>query len=319
MAGRRGRSNEALLARAARIIALLRAHPAGLTTQELRERVGYGEVDRASQMRKLNRDLVFLGEQGWRIDTIMDGKDPARRVLRTVDNRLATQFTNGQREQLARAAVCAGPQVAAALASDLPIAELGPDFEAPLHMGPADGYARLARCQLAAADRCELQFDYRGRRRRTAPEQVLLGTSWYLRALDLTDSPAGGPAVMKTFAVDRMRNLRLGPPGSAALVPVELVGQAAIDPMARTAHPPVELQVQTDRDNLPDVVSALARHGYTVTAEPDGALLVRIPVTNMDALPGRLLELGQRVRLIGPPEAREQIRAVLAPRKVDSR
>ena len=91
----------------------------GLTTEELLERVGYGDGPRASRMRTLNRDLAALAEDGWRIDTLPTANTPARRVLRTVDNRFATLFTDAERAQLARAAACAGPGIADALAEDL--------------------------------------------------------------------------------------------------------------------------------------------------------------------------------------------------------
>ena len=104
----RGRSNRAMLARMSRILLLLRGHPAGLTTEDLLDRVGYGDGPRASRMRALHRDLAALAVQGWRIDTLETANTPAVRVLRTVDNRFATLFTPGERAELARAAASAG-------------------------------------------------------------------------------------------------------------------------------------------------------------------------------------------------------------------
>ena len=306
MAGR-GRSNAQLLARSGRIIALLRAHPAGLTTQELRESVGYGPTGRASQMRTLNRDLAFLQEAGWRIDTVLDGHNPARRVLRNVDNRFATMFTPDERAQLARAAACAGPEIATALGEDLGAPPTGAP---PFLLAHQDGYRRLALCQAAAADRCQLAFDYAGRRRITSPVTVVLATNWYLRALDHGHQER---PEYKTFAIDRMRNLKMGPPGSASPVAESEAGKPVIDPMAVRRHPPVEVVLSTDQDNLADVVDALGRGGYAQQpgSEP-GSVIITVAITNLDALPGRLFELGLRVRLVGPETVRQRIQEVLS-------
>lgn len=305
MAGR-GRSNAQLLARAGRIVALLRAHPAGLTTQELREAVHYGPAGKASQMRTLNRDLDFLRRAGWRIDTVMDGHSSARRVLRHVDSRFASMFTAAERAELSRAAACAGPEIAAALFEDL---GPSPPGDPPFLLAHQDGYRRLAVCQAAAADRCQLRFDYAGQRRITSPVTVVLSTSWYLRALDHD----GGSGQYKTFAIDRMRNLAMGPPGSAEQVDPEAAGPPVIDPMAVRRHAPVEVVLSTDEDNLADVVDALGRGGYTQQPGPEaGSVTLTVPVTNLDALPGRLFELGLRVRLEGPEQVRQRIQAVLS-------
>ena len=59
----RGRSNRAMLARMSRILLLLRGHPGGLTTEDLLERVGYGDGPRASRLRTLHRDLAALAAE----------------------------------------------------------------------------------------------------------------------------------------------------------------------------------------------------------------------------------------------------------------
>ena len=86
-----------MLARLSRILLLLRRHPGGLTTEDLLERVGYGDGPRASRLRTLHRDLATLATEGWRIDTMETANTPAVRVLRTVDNRFATLFSAAER------------------------------------------------------------------------------------------------------------------------------------------------------------------------------------------------------------------------------
>ena len=207
----RGRSNRAMLARMSRILLLLRGHPAGLTTEDLLDRVGYGDGPRASRLRALHRDLAALAAQGWRIDTLETANTPAVRVLRTVDNRFATLFTPGERAELARAAACAGGDVADTLSGDL--GRAAPD-DVPFRQAFVGGRGRLAICQAATADRCELGFTSGGKERVVHPVGLLLRPAgWYLRALDTGDGK------VKTFHVDRMRSVTMGAPGSARPVP----------------------------------------------------------------------------------------------------
>lgn len=296
---RRGRSNRDMLARMSRILLLLRTNPAGLTTDQLLDRVGYGTASRPSRMRTLNRDLAALAADGWRIETMETANTPALRRLRTVDNRFATGFTASEREQLARAALCAGPDIADALACDLGRAAGPPVFV----MAPGDGRGRLGVCQSAAADRCTLHFTYNGRARQAHPVGVVLRPAgWYLQALD------SGDGVVKHFAIDRMRHLSKDVPGSArALLPQ--APPPVWDFMRRLEHDPMTVTVDTPDEHLPDVVAALGVNGHEVRPAPDpGMVRVDVTVTNTDALLVRLLELGRRVTLVGPESVRGRLR-----------
>ena len=66
-----------------------------------------------------------------------------------------------------------------------------------------------------------------------------------------------------------------------------------------------------DTDNLPDVLTALARQGHTLwSPDSENPNLVRlsITVTNTQAFIARLFQLGRRVRLVGPEPIRSQVR-----------
>lgn len=302
MAGRRGRDNTEMLGRMGRILGLLRAHPAGLTTLDLLERVGYGEAKVESRKRMLNRDLAALAADGWRIDTAQTANTPARRVLRTVDNRFATLFTEAERVQLARAAACAGPGIAAVLADDL-----GRSAEPPVFVATGlDGLGRLAVCQAATADRCTLQFSYNGTDRLAHPVRVLLRAGgWYLRALDAGDSR------VKQFAIDRMRHLRKGAPGTSPVVP-DAGGGPTWNPLRIRRHEPTVVTVEVVEEHLPDALTALAAWGHEIFPAPDPQRIrVQVPVTNTDALVVRLIGLGTRVRLVGPEPVRDALREQL--------
>lgn len=303
MPGRRGRSNADKLARMGRILLLLRTHPAGLSTDQLLERVGYGDGTHASRMRALHRDLAALARDGWRIDTSETANTPALRVLRTVDNRFATLFSPAQRSELARAAACAGPEVADALALDLGRTE-GPAIFAVV---PTDGLGRLSVCQAAAADRCLLRFTYNGSPRTAHPMTVLLRPGgWYLRAVD------EGDGIVKQFAIDRMRGLAKDAPGTARPGP-SAAPEPLWDFMRRRVHDPIAVTVDTTEEHLPDVLSALATNGYDIVDAPGGHVRLDVVATNTSALLDRILELGERVRLVGPEAVRDSLRARLAP------
>jgi predicted DNA-binding transcriptional regulator YafY len=291
-----------MLARMARILGLLRAHPVGLTTDELLERVGYGSAPRVSRMRTLNRDLAALAADGWRIDTLPTANTPARRVLRTVDNRFATLFTAAERAQLARAAACAGPGIADALAEDL-----GRSAEPPVFVATGlDGVGRLGVCQAAVADRCTLTFTYNGADRLAYPIGVLLRAGgWYLRALDTGDNK------VKQFSIDRMRHLRKGPPGTSP--PIPDTGTPPVwDQLRNRVHEPITVTVDTTEAFLPSALTALAAWGHELVDSPDPERIrVQVQVTNTSALLVRLVELGTRVWLVDPDPVRDALRTRL--------
>ena len=81
--------------------------------------------------------------------------------------------------------------------------------------------------------------------------------------------------------------------------------------MALPVHDPITIEVDTTTDNLPDVLTALARQGHTLwSPDPDDLDQVRlaITVTNTQAFIARLFQLGRRVRLVGPETIRAQVR-----------
>ena len=111
--------------------------------------------------------------------------------------------------------------------------------------------------------------------------------------------------------------MSMGEPGTARPVPEEdlALQQPVMDPMALPVHDPITIEVDTDTDNLPDVLTALARQGHTLwSPDPDDPDLVRlsIAVTNTQAFIARLFQLGRRVRLVGPEPIRAQVRERLA-------
>ncbi len=134
---------------------------------------------------------------------------------------------------------------------------------------------------------------------------------WYLRARE-----SGGSDV-KTFRVDRMRRPRLAQPGTAEVPPPD--SHPSVDPVAWQVDPPLVATLATTAEHVPQVRALLG--GGTVVDRRGGGLtdgtgapaelLLEVPVTNRSAFRGRLFELGSRVRLLGPEELREDVRAHL--------
>jgi hypothetical protein len=84
------------------------------------------------------------------------------------------------------------------------------------------------------------------------------------------------------------------------------------DQLRNRVHDPITVTVDTTDEHLPDVLSALAAWGHDLVDSPDpDRIRVQVPVTNTGALLVRLVELGTRVRLVGPDEVRVALRTRL--------
>lgn len=244
----------------------------GVHTGDLLERVGYPD-DEAGK-RALMRDLDDLRAIGLQIDNAAVMGEDARYVLKPGDVRLRLEFTPEQRTALM-----------AALATGRDTVEVDP-VALPVE---------LERVQEAVRRRCLMTFRYNGKRRRVDPYSY----RWFrqdvlLRGRDRADE------IVKTFTVRRMLDLEIGEPGSA-----QIPAQAAtpsLDPIAWPVDPPVEAALSAP--GFTDEVTAL------LGGHSDGEQ-VRVTVTNRLVFFARLLELGSRVRLDGPPELRAELRSIL--------
>jgi predicted DNA-binding transcriptional regulator YafY len=96
-------------------------------------------------------------------------------------------------------------------------------------------------------------------------------------------------------------------PGTAPAVAVPVRPQ--LDPVTWEVDPPVDVLVVTTPEHLAHVESML---GAASEVDADGdEVRLTIPVTHRAAFRRRLYELGTRVRLLGPPEVRDEVRAEL--------
>src|SRR5579884_601079 len=145
-----------------------------------------------------------------------------------------------------------------------------------------------------------VEFGYRGERRHVAPALLRFrGGWWYLVGFDV-DKDAG-----RTFRVDRMDDVpRPGPAGSARL-------PDAFDPEAALPDEPWRMgEDEPERVELlagPEVAALVEqqmRSASVLERRDDGSVVLALEVTNVDALRSWLLELGEHVVVLGPPDVR---------------
>jgi hypothetical protein len=97
-----------------------------------------------------------------------------------------------------------------------------------------------------------------------------------------------------------MMDLQIGPPGSAHLP--DDVQRPGLDPITWQVDPPVTATLECPgfQDDTMRLVGGRANGDE-----------VQVPVTNRLVFLARVVELGSRVRLVGPPELRDELRSLL--------
>ena len=125
---------------------------------------------------------------------------------------------------------------------------------------------------------------------------------WYLVGFDRDRGEA------RTFRVDRIDGLpELGPPGSAQLPDdFDIDGAFARDPWQFGAGEAVEVDVLVDGAEAGRVVAELGEEAVVERGE-DGAVVVRLPVTDAGALVLWVLDLLDHAEVIRPPEVRAAV------------
>jgi len=159
----------------------------------------------------------------------------------------------------------------------------------------------------AIGARAEVRFGYRDAPRRVAPTQLRFhGGRWYLAGFDL-DRQAP-----RTFRVDRMAGqLEVGEPGS---------GTAPDGVTAASAWSGVPWQAGDEDVVLVDILVDEVFAGRlvhdlgeasVVERRGDGAVVLRLSVTNVAALRTWVLDLGDHAEILSPPEVRQDLVAWL--------
>lgn len=298
-----GRDQREPMERLVRLAAVLqKAGARGVLAERLAEVAGFTGNDRVDQVA---RDLRFLKRQGWQIDQVADEGEPARYVMTTVDNRLRVTLTPDQQRALQRAVLLADRSDLVARLG-LPQSERPPDLQAGL---PLTGHDATLSTVLRAVQRnSRLRFRYKGRQRCVHPQSLRTQNgSWYLRAVEDDQQGEQVAEQVKVFVVSRMDDVTADPPGTARRLP--RVEHTGLHPMTWQVDPPVEVTLRTSPDFRPDVERWLGRPARVTPAGDE--VEMTYDVTHRAALRTRLYELGPRVRLVGPPEIRDEVIAEL--------
>ncbi len=204
-----------------------------------------------------------------------------------------------QRIEFARAAALVGLPVEKVQSSSS-----GRDPAVRRAVSDAPGYS-LALATHGHEHRCLLRFEYRDKPRVVASDGIWLRDGrWYLVGREVAAEIPPDDWETKNFRLDRMSGLALDRPGTApaALGAPEL----NIDPLTFRQGDPIEAVVATHPDSRARVE---ARLGTASSVRRTREMVeLTIPVTNRTTFRNRLYELDTRVRLLGPPELRAEVR-----------
>lgn len=155
----------------------------------------------------------------------------------------------------------------------------------------------------AIRNRATVTFGYRGETRRVDPALLRFRSGWwYLVGFDRDRDGS------RTFRVDRMDGSpRVGEAGSAVL-PEGFDATAALpdEPWRIGDGDAVDVDVLVDPVVAARVVPELGDHAVH-ERRPDGSVVLRLAVTNLDALRTWVLEFGDRAEVLAPPEARAAV------------
>lgn len=299
MVNRVGRGSREPMERLVRIAALLQARAdAGVSAEALIRAAGFeGLADPGTQ---ISREIRHLENQGWHIENLAGTGESAHYRMTTVDNRLRVRLTPGQQAALRRAVQLADrSDLARRLGLPEPAAAPTPAGAALAAVPPE----ALSLVVDAVRDHQVLRFGYKGVPRVVHPESLRnqVGT-WYLRGVE------DGDEQLKTFVVSRMVDAHADEVGSARRLPA--ARHHGLHPMSWEVDPPVEVTLAAPAHYIPDVRRWL---GEPVAVEPGAGdtVLLRYRITNREALRSRLVELGRRVRVVGPDEVRDELVAAL--------
>ncbi len=266
-----------------RLITLLRhlaaAGPRGLSAPELVDLGGYPTEREGVGEASLLRDLKRLASAGWEYERVSGEGEVARYVL--------------QRRNLA-------DQVGLAPAERSVLeALLEYRAEHPLpEPGARDVPVVIRKLAQAVDHHCVVAMRYRERHRQVEPIRLhTTPAAWWLRARD-------DDGHCKWFRLDRMSEVELDIPGSASAHIVDDPG-SSLNPHTWVEDPPTETTLEVGREHLPMVVSTFP-DAVVDPAEGD-PVTVHVVVTNRAALFLWLVEMGTRVRLVGPDEVRDQL------------
>jgi proteasome accessory factor B len=298
------------------LVAVLLATGRPLRLDEITERVPGYPPEGESRRRQFERDKETLRELGVPVATIqIDALGGAAEAAYRIEasEYYLPDLGLAPDEVAALVAAVAAVRLEAASAREaawkLGGRPLDGEGTPPLAALPVvDGLPRLFE---AYRRRAVATFRYRGEERRLEPWAIVFRRGhWYAVGLDrLRDA-------RRSFRVDRIvGDVEVGPPGAfdrpAGFDPGDVL---ADEPWRLGADAAVEARVLVDAEQAPWVRAQIGESTDRVEDAPEhgeGAVVVRLAVTNRDAFRSFVLGLLDHAEVLGPPELRAEIRTWL--------
>lgn len=270
----------------------------GLAASVLADRLGYGGTPE-SRRESLARDIRRLRETGLEIVNAAASGEEAQWVLHPRDSRIRLAFSASQVAELARAALVADREtIARRLAPIAPAPQPG-----VVSLRPNTLPVALEPVLRAVAARCQLRFTYNGRTRTLDPATLQPDAGgWSLSGWDLDrDQP-------RTYRVSRMTAVELGEPGTARQR-AEATGRST-DPLTWRVDEPVTATLRASprfEGDLQRLLGAGVARTDSGQGDKEALNSYETVVTNRWVFLARVMELGERVRLDGPPALRDEL------------
>ena len=290
--------------RLVRLMAVLsEAGESGEPSSKLVEVAGFDGEEAGDQ---LAREFRHLRNQGWQIDNIAPSGTEARWRLTVGDSRLRLSLDAHQQKALQRAVLLADrADLAERLGVEHTMADPGVQLRQPASVEGLDVAIR------AVQRRALLRFRYNGKPRVLHPASVRhQNGQWYVSGREdgVEQETVDG---VKHFVITRMSELTLGDPGSARHV--EPVQRMTLHPLRWPMDEPCQVTIEVAEEYVPDVVRWLQKPTQD-EAGPSGTGRRRLTyaVTHRAAMRARLYLLGERVRVLGPDDFRDEMLAELA-------
>jgi predicted DNA-binding transcriptional regulator YafY len=292
------------LERLINLVAALLAAERPLGREELRERVpGYAEEDAAFR-RAFERDKEALRTMG--IPVVVELFDPgdssAGEGYRIPKDQYYLSDPELEADELAALHLAAATVRLEGVEGDAAIWKLGgaPDAARIEPVAALPGSEHLSTLFTAVADRATVRFGYRGEDRTVDPWRLAFRNGhWYLAGRD-HDRDAE-----RSFRLDRLTTApRPGPAGAFDRPP---------DPPRRPAAPwemgddeETTALLRVDADQARWVVDQVGADSVAERTD-DGAVVVRMRVTNRAAFRTFVLGLLDRAEVVGPPDLRAEM------------
>lgn len=292
------------LERITNLVALLMETRAPLTQQQIVDELeGQYPTGDAAQRGAFERDKALLREIGVPLESeVLGGNDAGRTAYRIDRDRYELADLHlAPDEQAALQLAVAAARLADA---QFGLLKLGGDrSSAPVVVANIPELPALPALREASAARAAVSFGYHGSPRRLHPYALLLRERfWYVIGHDVDRGE------VRTYRVDRMEGeLAVGEAGAFER-PADFDPRATFptDPKLLGDEPAARAEVLVDEPRAAAIERELGT-AAVVRRLPDGAVVVEVPCTNLDAFRSWLFGLGEYAEVLGPAGVRSAV------------